>query len=339
MNDMKTVSVIMPVYNTEKYLSEAIESVLNQTYSDFELLLINDRSTDNSKQICIDYSKKDNRIRFFDNNTGEHGPGPTRNIGLDNAKGEYVYFMDSDDWIENNLLELSINRLKEDKSDMIMFGFVNEFYEKRKSENSPRFVKDIWTKEEIQNNILGYWNNRSISLWLHIISREVIGDTRIENIPLCEDDSFFFDILPKVRSISYLNSHLYHYRIHQGSLSHKWYDETVKYLQIMFQHEKMFVFRLCPNISMYDYTEIVMMQYLRIIYELSKPWCPYTYAERLRHINKSKELMEIRNLNRFIQYRNKSNGFEKLKYYLLKKDKEHIVLALGMFVLRLRFRL
>ena len=100
VTDMKTVSVIMPVYNTEKYLSEAIESVLNQTYSDFELLLINDRSTDNSKQICIDYSKKDNRIRFFDNNTGEHGPGPTRNIGLDNAKGEYVYFMDSDDWIE-----------------------------------------------------------------------------------------------------------------------------------------------------------------------------------------------------------------------------------------------
>ena len=156
---MKTVSVIMPVYNTEKYLSEAIESVLNQTYSDFELLLINDRSTDNSKQICIDYSKKDNRIRFFDNNTGEHGPGPTRNIGLDNAKGEYVYFMDSDDWIEKELLVDTVTKAEETGADLVPFGFIIEEENRQiRKPLKPAGNYEYDDFKEISNDILrGTW--------------------------------------------------------------------------------------------------------------------------------------------------------------------------------------
>ena len=91
------VSVIMPVYNAERYLSEAIESVLNQTYTDFELLLINDRSTDKSKEICQEYAQKDNRIVLLENDTENHGPGSARNIGLDNATGEFIIFVDADE--------------------------------------------------------------------------------------------------------------------------------------------------------------------------------------------------------------------------------------------------
>ena len=94
---MSKVSIIMPVYNAERYLREAIESVLRQTYTDFELLLINDRSTDNSGAICREYGEKDARIILLENETETHGPGPTRNIGLDHASGEYIYFMDADD--------------------------------------------------------------------------------------------------------------------------------------------------------------------------------------------------------------------------------------------------
>ena len=94
----------MPVYNAEKYLGEAIASVLRQTYADFELLLVNDRSTDRSKEICMEYAKKDDRIVLLENDSELHGPGPTRNIGLDHATGEFIYFMDADDWIEDRLL-------------------------------------------------------------------------------------------------------------------------------------------------------------------------------------------------------------------------------------------
>ena len=105
---MSKVSIIMPVYNAEKYLCEAIESVLKQTYADFELLLINDMSTDNSKQICIEYAKRDRRIVLLENNSESHGPGSTRNIGLDYATGVYIYFMDADDWIDEILLQCAV---------------------------------------------------------------------------------------------------------------------------------------------------------------------------------------------------------------------------------------
>ena len=111
--DMSKVSVIMPVYNAEKYLGEAIASVLRQTYADFELLLVNDRSTDRSKEICMEYAKKDDRIVLLENDSELHGPGPTRNIGLDHATGEFIYFMDADDWIEDRLLECAVHRMQE----------------------------------------------------------------------------------------------------------------------------------------------------------------------------------------------------------------------------------
>ena len=93
---MSKVSIIMPVYNAERYLREAIESVLRQTYTNFELILINDRSSDNSGAICREYGEKDARIVLLENDTEMHGPGPTRNIGLEHAAGEYIYFMDAD---------------------------------------------------------------------------------------------------------------------------------------------------------------------------------------------------------------------------------------------------
>ena len=116
---MPKVSIIMPVYNAEKYLCEAIESVLKQTYTDFELFLINDMSTDNSKQICIEYAKRDRRIVLLENNSETHGPGPTRNIGLDYATGEYIYLMDADDWIDKNLLEYCVDRMRETDADIV----------------------------------------------------------------------------------------------------------------------------------------------------------------------------------------------------------------------------
>ena len=102
---MKKVSIIMPVYNAERYLREAVDSVLRQTYTAFELLLINDRSSDESVAICREYEERDSRIVLLENDTETHGPGPTRNIGLNHAGGEYILFLDADDWIEDRILQ------------------------------------------------------------------------------------------------------------------------------------------------------------------------------------------------------------------------------------------
>lgn len=98
-----TISVIVPVYNTEKYLRRCIDSVLAQTYADFELLLIDDGSKDKSGEICDEYAQKDARVRVFHKENG--GVSSARNLGLDNARGEWVAFVDSDDYIEENYLK------------------------------------------------------------------------------------------------------------------------------------------------------------------------------------------------------------------------------------------
>lgn len=115
MEKNPTISIIVPVYNVEKYLEECVESVLSQTFTDYELLLIDDGSTDSSGIICDGYATQDSRIRVFHKSNG--GVSSARNLGLDNALGEWVCFIDSDDEIRN-LESLCISQ---SKSDVILF--------------------------------------------------------------------------------------------------------------------------------------------------------------------------------------------------------------------------
>ena len=107
---LNAISVIVPVYNTEKYLHRCVDSILAQTFTDFELLLIDDGSTDSSGAICDEYAQKDSRVRVFHKENG--GVSSARNLGLDKAKGKWVTFVDSDDWIKESFLnKLYINEI------------------------------------------------------------------------------------------------------------------------------------------------------------------------------------------------------------------------------------
>ena len=99
---MVKISIITPVYNTKKYLRRCIESILSQSYSNLELLLINDGSTDESGLICDEYAKNDSRVKVFHTSNG--GPSRARNIGLENISGDYVLFVDSDDWVDDKFI-------------------------------------------------------------------------------------------------------------------------------------------------------------------------------------------------------------------------------------------
>lgn len=115
------VSFIIPIYNAEKYLDECIKSIIKQTYSNFELLLVNDGSTDNSAIICDTYANKDSRIKVIHKING--GVSSARNIGLDNAKGEYICFVDADDVIHPKLLETTLSVLMETQQDIIIYRY------------------------------------------------------------------------------------------------------------------------------------------------------------------------------------------------------------------------
>ena len=129
MSNIK-VSVIVPVFNVESYLNESLDSILNQTLKDIEIICINDGSTDNSLDILETYSKKDKRIKIISKEN--EGQGVARNVGLDNAQGEYISFVDSDDFIKRDMLEKLYNKAENNDLDLVMCkvsSFDNETHE------------------------------------------------------------------------------------------------------------------------------------------------------------------------------------------------------------------
>lgn len=331
---MPNVSIIIPIYNAEDYLAEAIDSVLRQTCHDFELLLIDDRSTDYSLKICEEYRAKDDRITVLENHSEKHGPGPARNIGLEHAVGTYIYFMDADDWIEPNLLEQALNRIQEDGSDLVCFGSIFEYSGKRRrSRKSPAFEKQIWTREEIQANMVSYWKVKSVTLWSHLFTRETIGNLRFADIPLGEDDDFCSRAVTRVSSVSYLNQWLYHHRIRSGSISRQWNARWMESQLLGWEHTRAFLTQMCPSLSETDYTELMLMYYLRIVYELALPGCPYRFSTKTKCMKVVQNAMELGRYRAYI-HPDRKKGLEKLKYGLVKRKLDTIVLLLGCILLK-----
>ena len=331
---MPKVSIIMPVYNAEKYLGEAIESVLSQTYTEFELLLINDMSADNSKEICREYSKKDTRIIILENNSESHGPGPTRNIGLDYATGEYVYFMDADDWADNKLLECAVDRIKETNADIIQFGAVYERCNQKKSEQYYWPGKDILTKDEIKKDFFYYWRENRNSLWMHLFRKEVIETIRFENIIIGEDISYIMDALCNAERIAYIAKALYHYRYVERSTSHRWIKNTIECREIIWNHQLNFLKSFPGDMDKLAYAEVAYDNYIWAIYQLSSNLCILPYSQ------KKVLLLQFRKKMEFDKYREMyplkiQHGIQRLKYTLVEYRLEGILLLLGPVFLKI----
>lgn len=244
---MPTISIIIPVYNTERYLRQCIESVIAQTFKDWEMILVNDGSKDGSLAICQEYASKDSRIKVIDKPNG--GPSSARNRGLDEAQGEYIYFMDADDWIETKFLEDFVRNAvatkrccyeNEDNDygyDIIFQGFVREFSDGR---NEKSFAMDadtsLMSKEEIicrlyKEHVYGW-------AWCKLFRREIIEKHHIrfdESLRLWEDELFTSEFLRYAENVRTVNRHLYHYIYYPDSLM----QTNNTYLKRLFLSERM----------------------------------------------------------------------------------------------------
>ena len=331
---MSKVSIIIPVYNAEKYLREAIESVLKQTYTDFELLLINDRSTDNSMEICRKYSRKDHRIALLENNSENHGPGSTRNIGLDHATGEYIYFMDADDWIDKSLLQCAVNRMQETNADMVQFGAI---YERNNGSSSEQYLwkgKNLLTKDEIKNDFHYYWKENRNSLWMHLFRREIVKTIRFENIINGEDIIFVMDALCKVEKIAYIQKSLYHYRYVENSTSHRWIDNAIECREKIWKRQKYFLESFQGGISKLAYAEVAYDNYIWAIYQLSSSFCPLSFKEKRRELVKLKKNMGF-DVYRSIYPLSLQHRIMKVKYTLVKYHLEQMILLFAPAFLKM----
>lgn len=211
------ISVIMPVYGVEKYLETSINSVLNQSYSNFELILVDDKSPDKSPEICDNFALKDNRIKVIHKPINE-GLGYARNTGFDASNGEYIYFLDSDDYIEPQLLEKAINAFDE-STELVVFG-INRVHENK--DGSIKNVEHL-TPEKFKSqspretaDIFAMLNREKVFpfAWNKLYKKSFIDKcaARFEKTKLIEDFLFNIDLFSKASFINVIPDNLYNYR-------------------------------------------------------------------------------------------------------------------------------
>lgn len=220
---MSKVSIIIPVYNVEKYLDKCLKSVLNQTYKNIEIIVINDGSTDNSLKICKKY--KDKRIVLIDKENG--GVSSARNKGLQLASGKYITFVDSDYWLELDAIENMVSFIEKENADLVRFCYQTaDVRQNSVSEAENKYIgSEIarFTEKLISGEMPGY-------LHILMVKREVIKDIKFKtDLPLAEDLIFVLELLKNVNSISMSNVITYNYleNLDSASRSIKHYRRNI----------------------------------------------------------------------------------------------------------------
>ncbi len=218
---MSKISVIIPVYNVEKYLSRCLDSLLCQTFTDFEAILIDDHSLDNSLEICNQYAKKDARIRVL-RTEKNGGASVSRNVGLKASKGDYISFVDSDDYLEPNYLERLLEVIERTNADICQCGFV-EVVDDLVGEKTSAHAENFFTGEQAFASMYGGANSNAINflLWNKLYKKEVIGDLLFVEGLRCEDVIFISQVVIKAKRITVFSDQLYYYYRHSDSVMGK----------------------------------------------------------------------------------------------------------------------
>lgn len=210
---MEKVSIIVPVYNSEIYLEKCINSIINQTYKNLEILLINDGSKDNSLQILYEYAKKDLRIRVIDRQN--NGVSATRNLGIEKSTGEYICFIDADDWIECNMIEKLYNTIKQKDVDAVRCNYYTHLGAKRIIGKSVNMKDKICHSDELKNDILNEFiiGNINSFVWLLIVKSDILKNKIkfVTKVHMMEDTIFYVELLYNIKTLYFLNEPLYHY--------------------------------------------------------------------------------------------------------------------------------
>lgn len=230
---MLEFSLIVPIYNVEKYLPDCIESILRQTYQDFELILVDDGATDHCPQICDEYAQKDSRVKVIHKKNG--GLVSARNAGISAAAGEYVCYVDGDDMISNRLLETVYNKgIKEYQSDIVIYG-IKKLLCDHEELVTQKLRPGFYSKKELEEEICPYimYDNRRPfcngiifpAACNKMIRRSLLAEhfCRDERIRMGEDNAFTFECVYYANSLTYVEDVLYYYnKTNENSITYKY---------------------------------------------------------------------------------------------------------------------
>ena len=212
------VSIIVPIYNTSKYLKQCITSITNQTYKNIEIILINDGSTDDSNKICDNFKKNDIRIKVL--HQKNKGLSYTRNKGIELSTGQYITFIDSDDYVESTYIEKLVKKIKESDADIVQCDFkyvgeCNTLKRKRNIVSFSKFTGHKKIKQLLLNDIV------ETMAWGKIYKKELFDNIKYPEKKYYEDLYTTYKLIDKAKNIVVINEQLYMYRITDNSITNK----------------------------------------------------------------------------------------------------------------------
>ncbi|WP_410319630.1 glycosyltransferase family 2 protein [Methanobrevibacter sp.] len=248
------ISVIIPVYNVEEYLYVCLNSVLKQTYQDFEIICIDDASTDSSAEILEYFTQKDSRIRILKNDSNK-GPGYSRNKGLKVAQGKYISFLDADDWFSPDTFEILVEKTEQENLDVLLFKNI-VYYEESQDFGFERYY-DMEFMDKFENIVFNHWDLDKTKLF--VMSNASWGKFYLKSFLDCnniffpnenlihEDNPFFYKVITSADRISIIDKYLYNRRRRNGSImtlnNERLFDNidiSYKILDVFFEDKELY---------------------------------------------------------------------------------------------------
>ena len=245
------ISIIVPIYNVEKYLCKCIDSLINQSEKRIEIILVDDGSSDNCGAICDSYEKKDNRIKVIHKENG--GLSSARNAGLDIAKGEYIGFVDSDDWIEIDMYKILFDFAIKYDADIVYSNFKKVY-----SENEVHNIVDsnkvyVFERNEALNNIYTELGIHTVVSWNKLYKRSLFNKIRFPDGHIHEDVYTTHKLLNISNKVVYIDKTLYYYRQNESSITNSSFSEkNLDYLYAL--HERLDFAKNIENKIFYNNT-------------------------------------------------------------------------------------
>lgn len=296
---MKEISVIVPVYNVEKYLEKCVDSILSQTFKDFEVILVDDGSKDRCGIICDKYESLDNRVKVIHKTNG--GLSSARNSGLEIASGEYVAFVDSDDWIDKSMYKELYNEAKKHNADIVQCKFI-----KAKDENVSIYNNESNEAEVIRNleALCNLYNEKCIETvvtWNKLYRRYLFNDIVFPNGKIHEDQFTTYKLLYKANKVVLVDKELYYYRQTPNSIMNSDFNMSrLDFLEALDQ--RMEFFKKINNEFLYKQT---IKTYVNVLKEY------YFKCQNSKNEEQILKIIREKYKKKFIEYMNNNEvGFK-----------------------------
>lgn len=295
---MSKVSIIIPAYNAAEFIHISISSIQSQNFSDYEIIIVNDGSTDHTAAIVEDLASKDNKIHLI--SIENSGPAVARNVGISHCTGDYIMFMDSDDTLLHDTLPGAVMKAEESRSDMVILGFsiINVGDQSKINYTAPEAV--IAGREEIGQAIEQlYIANLLNQCWGKLYRRELIVDNNItfENYMYGEDRLFIFDCLKHTNGITVIEKPGYNYYMHKSeSLITKFYGKKFDVCNEIDTRlrDLMKYFGTMSAEADRTYSYMYVKSVVSCMTNIFAPSCPYSFKEKYRYIKKIVQSEKVR---------------------------------------------